>query len=226
MAATPVGLPLHDDSAPLVGDVRLQCEIGEFQGTGSLTLQWEFRGQKVTATLSPSGSLELATGETTEPVRARMAGGLQGGAWLTFAVRDGRAYVMEDDAVLASANLGPQDIELAKSSMVGVKMEPCSLSIAASRISVALSRIVLARDVYYRSMDEMSADPGIVPHGTFNHPCTVPAGFYYLLGDHSQRSLDSRVVGNVPAKEIVGVVWGVFLAAGTLARVSLKVCPA
>jgi type IV secretory pathway protease TraF len=202
--------PLHDDSAPLVGDVQLQCEIGEFQGSGNLTLQWEFRGQKATATLSPSGSLELVTSESSEPVRSRTAGSLHAGAWLTFAVRDGRAYVMQDDAVLASANVGPQEIELVKSNMVGVKIDPCSLTISASRVIAALSRIVLARDVYYRSMDEMPADPGVVPHGTFNHPCTVPAGFYYLLGDHSQRSLDSRIVGNVPAKEIVGVVWGVF----------------
>ena len=202
--------PLYDESAPLLGDIRLQCEIDEFQGSGGLTFDWEFRGQKVTANVVAPGNVELITGDTIEPVRAPVAGGLHSGMWLTFAVRDGRAYVMRDDAVVVSANLGPQDIEYAKNRLVGAKAEPCALRISAARASVALSRIVLARDVYYRSTEEMSVDPGVVPHGTLNHPCTVAAGSFYLLGDHSQRSLDSRILGNVPTKEILGVLWGVF----------------
>lgn len=202
--------PQYDDSAPLIGDIRLQCELGDFQGAGSLTFEWEFRGQKATATVAASGSVELVTSETLDPVRAPMAGGLIAGASLTFAVRDGRVYVMRDDTVVASANVGPQEIESVKSRLLGVKAEPCMLRITAARASMALSRIVLARDVYYRSTEELSADPGVVPHGTLNHPCTVSASFYYLLGDHSERCLDSRILGNVPSKEILGVVKGVF----------------
>ena len=38
----------------------------------------------------------------------------------------------------------------------------------------------------------------------------VPAGCYFMLGDNSQFSLDSRFFGAVPRKNLVGRSWFVF----------------
>lgn len=63
---------------------------------------------------------------------------------------------------------------------------------------------VLVNDV---TLDEPYVDAGARSHDT-TAPQTIPAGFYYVLGDRRNNSSDSRAWGLVPHANIVGrVAW-------------------
>lgn len=56
------------------------------------------------------------------------------------------------------------------------------------------------RSVYY-----LNSDPN-GPYGLAGHPVTVPKDSYYVLGDNSAHSRDSRYWGFVPKKNVLGKV--------------------
>ena len=131
-------------------------------------------------------------------------------------VRDGHAASVCNGAVLASLPLGPQDVQSARRRL-GRISGPCRLGIVARQCTVTLSKIVLERDVYYRSLDEMPGSTPANESGSTNHPVTLDAQSYYLLGDNSLRSLDSRQLKPISARAIHGVA-GNSLAGQPLAQ--------
>jgi len=201
-------------TAPRVGDVKLVCTLNEFSGKGNLAFQWEFRGQRATATVSAAGDVEIVCycppppGAISEPdrvsVRGHLAGGLLAGQQLVFAVRDGQAYLEQGGILVAIQPFGPKDPQSAKSPLYRVT-GPCQISVAVARASATISRLALWRDVYYRSLDEMPGSPLASGWGCTNHPLALGNDAYYLLGDNGLRSQDSRSVGASRADALIGV---------------------
>jgi type IV secretory pathway protease TraF len=204
----------RDAPAPRVGDVKLDCTLQEFTGKGSLNFLWEFRGQKASARVSANGEVEIvchvppAPGATTDAERVtvsgHLAGGLHAGQQLTFAVRDGQAYLEQGGILVAILPFGPKDVQAAKSPVYRVT-GPCQIALVVSRSTATISRLVLWRDVYYRSLDEMPGSPLASGWGCTNHPLAIPEGSFYLLGDNGLRSQDSRALGAIESSELVGV---------------------
>ena len=112
------------------------------------------------------------------------------------------AFVLEAGKPVASLPVRPVDAAAARETTS--PESPCELSILASRCDLLLSRMTLLRDVYYR--DDRSR-PGVLG----GRPITLAADEYYVLGDNSVHSTDSRSFGPVPASALVGrpiaVVW-------------------
>lgn len=208
--ATPA---IEDLSAPLVGDVRLTCWLDAFSGDGGLAFRWKFRARRVTATVSAAGEVELVAedtqGDEHRSTRASECGTLPAPLntvrTLTFAVRDGQAYVIHERSVVASIPAGATDLKSVKEH-TGTPAEACRLELLANRCSLGLSRIVLHKDVYYRNLEQLDGSPLDEPQwGCTGHPITLGADEFFTLGDNSARSKDSRFWGPVRKDALIGV---------------------
>ncbi len=253
--------------APLVGDIKLVCDLKEFSGEGSFEFRWEFCNQKVRAKVSADGGVRMAVSEISsaseeakadeDVTRGKLRRTLSATRQLGLAIRDGRAYLTADDEVVVSAKVGPQDVVRFKSrsqnlgrchaspaaqgpsggSGIDFKSrsqdlwalpdspaadpfpggsgidskkqtdpaEPCRLSIFASRCQATLSRIVLCKDIYYRCLSQMPGAEVEPAWGCMGKPLRLGAHEYFVLGDNSSRSKDSRFWGTVPADAVKGV---------------------
>ncbi|MGA2257352.1 MAG: S26 family signal peptidase, partial [Thermoguttaceae bacterium] len=202
------------ESAPLVGDIRLLVDVKQFSGEGILELRWEFRDQKISARISASGKVEMAAstvptaaegGEAREnAVHGNLLNSLAAGGRLGFAVRDGLAYVMHGNRVVAAVPIGPQDLASVKLRLKEAT-EPCRLEIIGSRCNLTLSRIVLWKDIYYCNLSRMRGTERFAAWGCTGHPIHLGKREYFLLGDNSSVSSDSRFWGPVPVGDLIGV---------------------
>lgn len=204
--------PARDASAPSVGDVRLECAVEQFSGTGSLGFEWEHGGHRVTITISHSGDVQLFTGaQPPGPsakdglARGNLAGGLYDGERLAFVYRDGRAYLLQQGAVVVSLEVAPREAEAARSRLVRLAGEPNRLAISAHRCKVGFSRIALWRDVYYRGVDELPGPSSATGWGSVGQPAVLKAESWFLLGDNGLRSKDSRQLGPIESSALSGV---------------------
>jgi len=203
-----------DEWSQLVGDIKLVCDVDQFSGTGGLEFRWEFRGRKVVTRISSAGQVELVLpgilraaedGQARDTVaQGRLPGPLSAAKQLTFAVRDGRTYVMQDDRLVVSAAVGPQDLATVKGRLARDDV-PCRLEISASRCHATLSRIVLWKDIYYRNLEQFPGGGSEPGWGCTGHPIRLGEGEYFVLGDNSTRSKDSRFWGKVPADVVIGI---------------------
>jgi len=98
----------------------------------------------------------------------------------------------------------------------------------------SLRHLVLMRDIYYTQMrrELPSSNPydplGSVPGtGTMNNPITLKAGQYYVLGDNSNDSDDSRAWGHIePILRAEGIPYGVVPARYMMGQAFMVYWPA
>jgi hypothetical protein len=194
----------------LLGDIRLACELKQFSGEGSLEFRWAFRDQKVSARIAADGKVEMA-GSAAEGGKARedstrrkLRVALSAVRRLEFAVRDGQAYLAEGDRLVVAAPVGPQDLAGAKLRLKEAT-EPCRLAIIGSRCDLTFSRVVLWKDIYHRNLAQIPGAGSEAGLGCTGNPIRLGRGEYFVLGDNSSRSRDSRSWGVVPGDAVIGI---------------------
>ena len=198
----------RDDQTLEVGDVLVACDVAEFSGAGRLSLTWRFRSESAEIAVSPEGQVELqavASGageQRRERASGKLAAPLRPGDRLGFAIRDGQAYLVHNDKVALLLPFGSPEIETFKARSQE-PATPCQIALVADRCRVALSRIVLARDVYYRGGDKNDFFWSRM-RGCLDRPTTLGETEYFSLGDNSAFSKDSRFYDDLQATDILG----------------------
>jgi hypothetical protein len=208
------GNPLPETDLRLpVGDVMIECTLGDFSGPGGLDFSWLFGpDRKVVASISAGGKVVLqnlgqALSEDGNPLSAKeealLPRPLGKGTRLIFAVRDGLAYVSDGHRPQVFVTAAPLDLKTAR--VQTARPDPCRLGISAHGCQGTLARIAIFRDVYYRSPEEISPllrrQGNHTPSGALS---LGPLGFF-VLGDNSARSLDSRFMGEIPRGSVLGL---------------------
>ncbi len=193
-----------------VRDVKVAWAVSKFHGDGRMGFNWRFDKDTVTARVSAGRYVEIvqvnqgSNGETSMNAKQDRAKGILpaplAGSTLTFAFRDGMAYVMQDDSLIASLTLEDGEAD----SLADEPEEGQQIGIFAENCEVALQRIQLFRDVYYLTIEEMKM--GSYTSGAAPNPIQLNDQQYLFFGDNSRQSRDARFFGPVAADSVKGVV--------------------
>jgi type IV secretory pathway protease TraF len=208
--------PLAD--VHVTGDVRITCTLADFSGSGGFGFSWVYRGLTARATVAASGdtSLTIAGGTAADDnqIQIHAPTALMAGQRWAFAYRDGRAYVEQDGRVVASRRVGSDRIEDAPAESPGGSRNPslppddtssaCHIGLLAKCCRLRFSEVRIDRDVYY-------VPPDAAGFGAqADLPIHLGEQEYFMLGDNSAFSYDSRFWGAVEEADFVGVVRVIF----------------
>lgn len=175
---------------PAVGDVRLTCYLEQFTGDGTIQLNWSFETNSVSAIMTPQGDVSLAINGALS--RSIVTTADLADSRVSLIIRDSFAYLMINEELMTEASISSPTLADVKDSAGrttndrGPKADAqgCSLHVSATRCHIVLSRITIDRDVYYHTTD---------PQGSpISNVLTLGPDEYYVLGDNSVASLDSR----------------------------------
>jgi signal peptidase I len=202
------------DAALPTGDIKVECWIEQFAGDGGLKFLWEYGNRKVTASVTSSGDVKISASTSSTMPRTDSDEKLQEeatseasaklpltGHRLTFAFRDGQAYVARDDTTLVTLQVGPQDLKTQKE-MPAQNANRCTLAVSAEKCDLVFSRICLWKDVYYRTFED---EFGEKKWGNSTRPAIMGVNEFFTMGDNSARSKDSRFWGMVAKDAVIGV---------------------
>lgn len=201
-----------------VGDVRVDVWPVGFKGSGRLTFRWAFTGTTITAKVDAAGNAQLDISSQTDASLARTVTGtlpmprLKEIPW-SFVVRDGWACMVAGGELVVEARVSADDAGgMAQPSDLP---EPVQLSLSVSDCSGTISRIVVLRDVYYRTPAEMDFPPMRSSEAS-RWTYQLKSDEYLTLGDNSSQSKDSRFWGSVPKDNIIGVVECIYWPPGRM----------
>ena len=181
----------------------VEVSIKEFSGTGSLQLIWQYMGSELRLTAKTAGG-EIATPDASL-AKDESAKCIRAGEICQFAVRDGAAYLMCGDAEL-TAEFESEEFRI----LAVVPNQPpagsssCQLSLVAENCRLEIGSIRIARDVYYRTGDDVLGRRhySVLSNDDSDGPLRDA---YFMLGDNVAASKDSRFIGPIPAKDLIGV---------------------
>ncbi|MBM3976147.1 MAG: hypothetical protein FJ299_04070 [Planctomycetes bacterium] len=187
------------------GALVVVASIGEWSAEGELRLSWVCGGDRFEARITRErvellrGAAEAAVGAGPSAVLAEQACAWRDGAELALVVRDQHVSLWRDDERLLLATCSG-DSALpgagARGRAVGERA-----ALALGGVEALVKRVRVLRDQHW------------VPRGDYGiaKALTLGPDEYYLLGDNSAHSLDSRSFGPLRAREIVGqpvaVIW-------------------
>ena len=191
-----------------VRDVRLTCQLAALSGDGRFEIVRQFEDLRVKAAISAAGKVSLvATKEPSDsgddnkatPIELASKDGQLSTpvSSIVFAIRDGQAYAVQDREVVVSISVCKGEVF---SELQHYWREPEDrLSLVAHDCKVAIDRMVLERDVYYLSAMEVGMHDSL--------PAVLELGDneYFMLGDNSPSSSDSRYWGAVTEDKLIGV---------------------
>jgi hypothetical protein len=189
------------------GDIKLDCYVGAMDGTGSLSVRWDFDGKKVLATFQADGRVLIErmsgpeVGDNKTKTEGQLAAHSLAGRVLTFAVRDGVAYAGEGGKPLISLNVDSANLA---DWMRELPQAACRLAISANQCNVTLPRVVVAQQIGFRSLKEIGMDASPLARGANAEP-KLASDECYVVGDYSDHSMDSRFWGPIKRSAFYGV---------------------
>lgn len=209
-------------SGQFVGDVRLLGELTLANGSGLLTLTMTRPPYRYHARLAADGQVVLERAPLDDGPAETLAVGRRA-AWrqerplvFEFAYVDHLLTLQIDEAILAQADLAPSTSDLDRLRTLHRRI-PLGIELAAENLEFELRGLRIDRDVHYtESPHTLRAYAG--------HPFVLSEREYFVLGDNSPDSHDSREwtrrgphlpldyrPGTVPADQIVGRAAFVYL---------------
>ena len=224
------------DRASIVGDLRMRFVLDYHGGEGTLGLSLSKQNDVFAVELSPDGQVSLRRsrmGERRSPqllLRARMP------AWdpdqpieIEFGNVDYRLYLKINGQTEPLLETGPEDYtpDLAQVRRTASKMSRRPRArISADHLDIELYHLSLERDVHYKN----SSPSTHLGWGTAGNPIYLREGEYFVLGDNSPASQDSRLwttpglylldreeryqVGTVPGDQLIGKAFFVYWPSG------------
>lgn len=232
------GYNAYDWDMPLVGyhnvtDVRLSADVFIERGDGYVELSISKYDDFFYAQLHADGRLTLE--RENRRSRHREAWGEASVTLPSHPVRfsmghaDYRVAVEIDGETVLESSPEQYSIDPKLARNRSRLKTPPTLSIAAERVQASFAHLLIERDVYYTSgrLRHNHTKPGTATQG---HPITLKDDAYFVLGDNSPNSLDSRAwdeanlgphlraalaqgtyrIGTVPADQIIGRAFFVY----------------
>lgn len=232
-----------------VSDLKLAVTAAWQDGDGPLLLQLSKRNELYTAELYP----REGTGRTLRTWRDGSRPGevlgkpLSFRPWkrnwpvaLAFVNVDQQLQVWMDDQLVWQSDPDAFPTSAAVAKRRSYESEPPTVRIAAANMQATFAHVAVYRDVYYRDADRAPMQDGGQPGegylrnrpgwATRDNPMLLRQNEYFVLGDNSPQSLDSRLwwqvgkhlkgrqpayrVGTVPADQMIGKAFFVYWPAG------------
>lgn len=171
---------------PLI-DIRVRVQIRQLSGRGKMELAWAIPEHAIRLECFANGMLKLIDGSEVL-ISTTVSKGLAGRT-LELIMRDGVVSLLVDGKVDGFETLLAQGVEANRpTESEEQQQKPANnLAIVATDCQVDLSRITIHRDVFFESNDGRR-----VCFGCVGRPAQLADDEYYVLGDNSRYSYDSR----------------------------------
>jgi signal peptidase I len=179
-------------------DVKLDCAVGSFRGTGRFGFRWQYGDASAEVRLSASGVIDFKTHREAQTLQAALADFQR--ADIAFGVRDGQAFITVNRKLVAALPLFAANLD-EFTRQRPASPPPCRLAIVAMDCELALTSLGVKRDIHYQGVGV-----GGPCAGCPGNPIALGQDDHYFLGDNSAVSSDSRFRGAVPGHLILGPV--------------------